>query len=45
MSEPTNQTEATRKPIPKGSTVLVVEDNVGNFVLIALAAGLHGHPL
>ena len=32
----------TRKSIPKGTTVLVVEDNVGNFVLIARLLGYMG---
>jgi two-component system cell cycle response regulator DivK len=39
---PTNPNPAGRKPLPKDATVLVVEDNVSNFVLIARMLGFLG---
>ena len=38
----TDQKEITKKSVPKGATVLVVEDNVANFVLIARLLGYMG---
>lgn len=37
-----NQTQTRKKVIPKDATVLVVEDNVSNFVLIARMLGYMG---
>jgi two-component system cell cycle response regulator DivK len=37
-----NARDTNRKTIPPGTTVLVVEDNVGNFVLIARMLGFMG---
>lgn len=42
MTEQTNPNDTSRKHLPKGATVLVVEDNVGNFVLIARLLGYMG---
>jgi two-component system cell cycle response regulator DivK len=39
---PTNSGQPPRKPAPKDATVLVVEDNVSNFVLIARMLGFLG---
>jgi two-component system, cell cycle response regulator DivK len=39
---PTNSNLSGRKPLPKDATVLVVEDNVSNFVLIARMLGFLG---
>lgn len=42
-TDPISDTQTTRKPsIPKDCTVLVVEDNVSNFVLIARMLGYLG---
>jgi two-component system cell cycle response regulator DivK len=43
-NSPNNNSESSShsKPIPKGTTVLVVEDNVANFVLIARLLGYMG---
>ena len=38
----TSETQSKRAPIPKDTTVLVVEDNVSNFVLIARMLGYLG---
>ena len=43
LKNPAADTQATRKSsIPKDATVLVVEDNVSNFVLIARMLGYLG---
>ncbi len=39
---PTNSTQPAKKGVPKDATVLVVEDNVSNFVLIARMLGFLG---
>ena len=39
---PSNANQPARKPLPKDATVLVVEDNVSNFVLIARMLGFLG---
>ena len=46
IQNPLSDTQKGRKPaIPKDCTVLVVEDNVSNFVLIRAHVGLLGNPL
>ena len=42
MNEQNGSSDTTRKAIPQGATVLVVEDNVANFVLIARLLGYMG---
>ena len=43
LQNPSSDTQPTRKPaIPKDCTILVVEDNVSNFVLIARMLGYLG---
>jgi two-component system cell cycle response regulator DivK len=42
LSADTSNTPNTKNEIPKGTTVLVVEDNVSNFVLIARMLGYMG---
>ncbi len=41
-AQETNNISGTQGEIPKGTTILVVEDNVSNFVLIARMLGYMG---